>query len=118
MCFVQVNLGDDFHWSMHAQNWNTDIDGVNIQLSDVFSNSAAAALVNFTKFTELPYNVCIVEDCTNFACEFSVAVVGAALTACTCVFNNTYTVVDEGRVLFFISICKVNRFKSIASILI
>ena len=91
---------------MHAQNWNTDIDGVNVQLSDVFSNSAAAALVNFTKFTELPYNVCIVEDCTNFACEFSVAVVGAALTACTCVFNNTYTVVDEGRVLFFISICK------------
>ena len=69
MCFIQVNLGDDFHWSMHAQNWNTDIDGVNVQLSDVFSNSAAAALVNFTKFTELPYNVCIVEDCTNFACR-------------------------------------------------
>ena len=106
MGLVQVNLGDNLHWSMHAQNRYADVDGVNIQLCDEFCNGAAAALVNFAQFAKLPYNICVVEDCANFAGEFSVAVVGTALAACTGVFNNTYAVVDEGRILFLVSICK------------
>ena len=71
MGFVQVNLGDDFHWCVHTQNRNTDVDGVNIQCRDEFSNCAAAALVNFTQLAKLPYNVSVVEDTllVNFALQ-------------------------------------------------
>ena len=62
--------------------------------------------VNLAQFANLPYNVCFIQDCTYFAGEFCVAVVGAAFTAGTGVFYNTYAVVQEGGVLFFISVCK------------
>ena len=84
---------------MHAQYRYADVDGVNIQLGDEFRNGAAAALVNLAQFADLPYNVCFIQDCAYLAGEFCVAVVGAAFTAGTGVFYNTYAVVQEGGVL-------------------
>lgn len=46
---VQVNLGDNLHRRVHAQNRYADVDGVDIQLGDEFCNGAAAALVNFAQ---------------------------------------------------------------------
>ena len=40
---VNVSFSNNFDWCMHGQNWNTDIDGVNVQCGYEFSNGAAAA---------------------------------------------------------------------------
>ena len=103
---VAVELADQLPGSMHAQDGDACVHGDDVPVGHVSGYGAAAALVNFAQFADLPYNVCFIQDCAYLAGEFCVAVVGAAFAAGTGVFYNTYAIVQEGGVLFFISVLK------------
>ena len=90
--FVQVRFGNYFKRGVHGNYGNTDVDGVDVHICDIFRNRTAAANVHFAHFARLPNYAVIVKELTEITNVFRVCVVRAALTPCSREFRNACAV--------------------------
>ena len=82
VCHIDIQFCNHFKRCMHAENRNSNINGVNVQISKISCNGTAAAAIYFAELSGLPYNIMLIQQPPNGAGKFCGSIRCAGLSSC------------------------------------
>ena len=107
---------------MHREYRNTHVDSINIKVSDICSNSSAAAGIYLAELTGLPDDFPAVHETSYASCKLCGSVRSAGFSACAGIFCNANALIDICAVVTLVDLgiswveCSVNvRRKALGS---